>query len=303
MHFQGQGVIASAYCRSHPKVNPPSMKQLRKWARKHQPPLDELFLNHMNWRNQVPTPFISASRSIIWAIWEAERRLTKLNRSGIELLVVDAFSVAHRARSTDAAVQSLRVGSQDGLNIRYGAPQLRMFEACAMKAQEIIISHCIPESSIVSYPQWENLRTFLPSWFFLDEGPSQFSSQRTLIPIPASNGLGSIFDRWSNSISFRFQRLRSSMPEDKWVARSRHEAAVFVFALLTSQLTGDSELSCGERKAVRRFSFRAKTITRGLLHSHTGPPKEAYTVHVVDVGLDLVFLELLVQKWPRVQFA
>lgn len=62
-------------------------------------------VKHMDWTTRLSSPFISTSFSFIWSIWEALRRYHSGVKKDVEIAVIDARRVSHRAVT---AVQLLR---------------------------------------------------------------------------------------------------------------------------------------------------------------------------------------------------
>ena len=62
-------------------------------------------VKHMDWTTRLSSPFISTSFSFIWSIWEALRRYHFGVKKDVEIAVIDARRVSHKAVT---AVQLLR---------------------------------------------------------------------------------------------------------------------------------------------------------------------------------------------------
>ena len=61
---------------------------------------DNWLIQHMDFDNTEPTPFISTSQSILWAIWEMRRRHIRRNQSGGRIFAIELHSVASHALDT-----------------------------------------------------------------------------------------------------------------------------------------------------------------------------------------------------------
>ncbi|KAJ6587375.1 hypothetical protein B0H10DRAFT_2093930 [Mycena sp. CBHHK59/15] len=72
---------------------------------------------HMEWATRHTSPYVSASFSLMWAVWEAMARYHFQVKHDIEVAVIDAAALADRSAT---AVELLRLASPDDVLV-YGA--------------------------------------------------------------------------------------------------------------------------------------------------------------------------------------
>ncbi|TDL27727.1 hypothetical protein BD410DRAFT_781608 [Rickenella mellea] len=117
-----------------------------------QPSFDyESVMEHIRWDSRVKTPYISASFSLAWAVWEADRRVGANNRD-VCIAVIDG-----------ARIQSNAAEVALGILEEWGATASSKNFASA--SQEVLIYAHVPADAVISIYGSEFIAANLPPWY------------------------------------------------------------------------------------------------------------------------------------------
>ncbi|KAI0787002.1 hypothetical protein C8Q75DRAFT_734511 [Abortiporus biennis] len=114
-------------------------------------------VQHMEWTNRSSSPFVSASFSFAWAIWEAIRRYHANVKHDVEIAVIDAHAVADRAVT---AAELLVKGSPKERHKDHWK-----WYRFAVEAQDVLVWGYIPTSAVVASVPLLQILSRLPTYF------------------------------------------------------------------------------------------------------------------------------------------
>ncbi|KAI0319892.1 hypothetical protein OF83DRAFT_716147 [Amylostereum chailletii] len=112
-----------------------------------------------------PSPFISLSFNLAWAIQDAHRRQhSDRAHPNTRIAVVDGLALLHKVHA-QLGVSIVDVAKANGAKAcsRKRLQQLRDF---ADVAQEVLVLGKVPASAIIGVVPWEDVVRASPSWFF-----------------------------------------------------------------------------------------------------------------------------------------
>ncbi|KAK7460969.1 hypothetical protein VKT23_008897 [Stygiomarasmius scandens] len=113
-------------------------------------------INHLNWETRSSSPFISASFSFAWAIWDAVRRYNNGIKHDVEIAVIDATALTGKAVT---ALQLLRKA--------HGTPHQKhwRWQRFAQESQSVLVYGFIPRSAVLASVPLLSVLDRLPSYF------------------------------------------------------------------------------------------------------------------------------------------
>ncbi|KDQ56704.1 hypothetical protein JAAARDRAFT_36195 [Jaapia argillacea MUCL 33604] len=114
-------------------------------------------VRHLDWTTRSTSPFISASYSFAWAIWEAVRRYKINVKHDVEIAIIDAKAVAGRA------VTALEVLSNCEPDERH--ENHWKFYRFAHEAQDVLVFGYIPGTAVLASIPLLSILPSLPSYF------------------------------------------------------------------------------------------------------------------------------------------
>ncbi|KAI0643790.1 hypothetical protein C8Q79DRAFT_1002375 [Trametes meyenii] len=118
---------------------------------------------HMDWTTRTTSPYVSASFSFAWAIWEATRRYHHGMKHSVEIAVIDAKALVGRAVT---AVELLREGAPKDRHQDHWK-----WYRYALEAQDVLIYGYIPGTAVLSSVPLVQILAKLPS-YMLNPEPS-----------------------------------------------------------------------------------------------------------------------------------
>ncbi|KAJ6616705.1 hypothetical protein B0H10DRAFT_2036011 [Mycena sp. CBHHK59/15] len=111
---------------------------------------------HMEWATRHTSPYVSASFSLMWAVWEAMARYHFQVKHDIEVAVIDAAALADRSAT---AVELLRLASPDERHRNH-------WKWCtfAQESQSVLVYGAIPPSAVLASVPLLRIINSLPSY-------------------------------------------------------------------------------------------------------------------------------------------
>ncbi|KAL0945981.1 hypothetical protein HGRIS_012259 [Hohenbuehelia grisea] len=157
-------------------------------------------VRHLDWTTRSSSPFISASFSFVWSLWEALRRYRMNIKHDIHIAVIDATGISDRYVAT---LDLLKRGIEGQLHRNHS-----QWTNFARESQSVLVYGTIPKSAVY---------TSIPLLSLLDKLPSYLLHSDAS---PIEKPLGSIgrvawdssqrktsFKRFTQDIFGRFRRL------------------------------------------------------------------------------------------------
>ncbi|KAG6896639.1 hypothetical protein C0992_006976 [Termitomyces sp. T32_za158] len=119
---------------------------------------------HMDFLTKSSSPYVSASFSFTWSIWEALRRYHLGVKKNIEIAVIDASAVSHRAAT---AIQLLQARPSSRV-ISRRAEHWKWYRY-AQESQSVLVYGYVSASAVLSSIPLVSLLEKLPCYFFRQE--------------------------------------------------------------------------------------------------------------------------------------
>ncbi|KAJ6537428.1 hypothetical protein DFH09DRAFT_1369165 [Mycena vulgaris] len=123
---------------------------------------------HMDWTTRHSSPYVSASFSLMWAVWEALRRYHFGVKHDVEIAIIDAGAVAARATTTMELLQSVPPGERHASHWKWSR--------FADESQSVLVYGAIPQHCVLAS---------LPLLRVLDNLPVLLSAAMAIIGTPA----------------------------------------------------------------------------------------------------------------------
>ncbi|KAJ3746493.1 hypothetical protein DFH05DRAFT_954340 [Lentinula detonsa] len=164
-------------------------------------------VQHLSWETRSRSPFISATFSFAWALWDAVRRFNTGIKHDVEIAVIDATALSGKAVTT---LQMLRRSPSSG-----SRRHPRHWKWCrfAQESQSVLIHGFVPRSAVLASVPLRTVVQNLPSYFL--KTPS--GSQKILPPIDSPLGMilawdptgqkNANFHRFCQDMGDRFRRM------------------------------------------------------------------------------------------------
>ncbi|KAJ3771208.1 hypothetical protein FB446DRAFT_704834 [Lentinula raphanica] len=163
-------------------------------------------VQHLSWETRSRSPFISASFSFAWALWDAVRRFNNGIKHDVEIAVIDAAALSGKAVTT---LQLLRRSS----STESRHPRHWRWCRFAQESQSVLIHGFVPRSAVLASIPLRMVIQNLPSYFL--KTPSGYHNNS----LPIETPLGMIlawdpigqknanFRRFCQEMGDRFRRL------------------------------------------------------------------------------------------------
>ncbi|KIK68232.1 hypothetical protein GYMLUDRAFT_53907 [Collybiopsis luxurians FD-317 M1] len=164
-------------------------------------------IKHLSWETRSTSPFISASFSLFWVIWDALRRYNIGVKHDVEIAVIDAGSLSGKAVT---ALQLLRK-SPSSPSKRHA----RHWRWCrfAQDSQLVLVHGFIPRSAVLASVPLRVIVQNLPSYFLKAPFSFQNGCLPSNLPLPqilawdCTSKKGTSFQKFCQESSDRFTRL------------------------------------------------------------------------------------------------
>ncbi|KAJ4490299.1 hypothetical protein J3R30DRAFT_3276971, partial [Lentinula aciculospora] len=163
-------------------------------------------VQHLSWETRSRSPYISATFSFSWAIWDAVRRFNNGVKHDVEIAVIDAAALSGKAATT---LQLLRRSpSSDSRHPRHSR-----WCRFAQESQSVLIYGFVPRSAVLASVPLRTVLQNLPSYFL--KNPANL--QNRLPPINSPLGIilawdsigqkNASFRRFCEEMGDRYRRM------------------------------------------------------------------------------------------------
>ncbi|KAI0943496.1 hypothetical protein AcW1_002647 [Taiwanofungus camphoratus] len=112
---------------------------------------------HLDWTTRASSPYVSASFSFAWAIWEATRRYHHSMKHSIEIAIIDAKAVSGRAVT---AAELLRQGASKDRHQDHWK-----WYRFALESQDVLVWGYVPGTAVLASVPLMQVLSKLPSYF------------------------------------------------------------------------------------------------------------------------------------------
>ncbi|KAI5824060.1 hypothetical protein K523DRAFT_343637 [Schizophyllum commune Tattone D] len=116
---------------------------------------------HLTWTTRTESPLISANFSFSWSVWDALRRYHASMKKDIQIAVIDAHQVAHKAATALELMQKDAPSKKD--------KEYWKWRRYALESQLVFVHGSIPGSAVYASIPLLAIVEKLPTYFLLSE--------------------------------------------------------------------------------------------------------------------------------------
>ncbi|TRM67078.1 hypothetical protein BD626DRAFT_546066 [Schizophyllum amplum] len=116
---------------------------------------------HLTWTTRTESPLISANFSFSWSVWDALRRYHASMKKDIQIAVIDAHQVAHKAATAMELMQKDAPSKKD--------KEYWKWRRYALESQLVFVHGSIPGSAVYATIPLLAIVEKLPTYFLLNE--------------------------------------------------------------------------------------------------------------------------------------